>query len=350
MSQPVGVHLVGSIPFKTEEEVFTKVNKLLPRRLVTIPDGETGIRESFIYWQKERFPKEIQGPLFRESEPPADQYFKCSLEDIKPTQYDTAAVSSYQKFCQLRKEGVIPSGVRFQVGLPGILSVIYLLVDAKYMDDVVPLYEQRYIEDIKRLQEQIPAHDLAIQFDLSAEVAIMEQTRGRLNYPLFDPYWAHDGDVLQGVTNGIVRLARLIRPEASLGFHLCYGDLGNKHWIEPQDTSLLTEMANGLVKALKPNRPVNWFHMPCPKDRTDVAYYEPLKQLSIDASTKLFLGLVHPFDKEGTLKRIAAAQEVYRGSFGVATECGMGRMPPEGKDDKVDSIFEILAAVSAPAL
>ena len=46
---------------------------------------------------------------------------------------------------------------------------------------------------------------------------------------------------------------------------------------------------------------------------------------------------------EGTRQRIAAAQQVVS-NFGVATECGMGRRPP----DTVPALLEIHAAVSEP--
>lgn len=342
MAQPVGVHLVGSVPFKSEEEVFSKVLQALPRRLVTVPDGETGIRDTFAYWQKHIFPAEIHGPLFRDFEPSADQTFECKLEDIKPTQYDTAATSSYKRFCKLRDEGVISPGIRFQVSLPGILSVIYSHVDAKYQAEVTPLYERRFLDDIHQLQKLIPAGDLAVQFDLAVEFALLEYSEGRLSNPLFKPYWT-DGDALPAILDGVLRLAKSIQPEVPLGFHLCYGDLVHEHFIEPQDMGLLTKVANRLTETL--DRPIGWFHMPCPKDRVDEDYYKPLEQLSIGANTKLFLGLVHPHDRQGTLERIATAQKAFRRTFGVATECGMGRTPPSD----IDSIFEISAAVTEPA-
>ena len=59
----------------------------------------------------------------------------------------------------------------------------------------------------------------------------------------------------------------------------------------------------------------------------------PLKFLNLHAETELFLGLVHDTDGvEGTQKRIEAAQKVID-EFGVATECGFGRRPPETVPD-----------------
>ncbi len=69
--------------------------------------------------------------------------------------------------------------------------------------------------------------------------------------------------------------------------------------------------------------------MPVPVDRSDDAYFEPLSGLELDPKTKLFLGLVHDSDGvAGSKKRIDAAGK-YAGDFGIATECGFGRRPPE---------------------
>lgn len=83
--------------------------------------------------------------------------------------------------------------------------------------------------------------------------------------------------------------------------------------------------------------------MPVPKDRTDPEYFKPLTKLVPDLGvTELVLGLVHYDDLEGTKKRISTAGEFVE-SFGIATECGMGRTPKEQLDD----ILSISAAVSS---
>ena len=50
-SPPKGVHLVGSIPLNSAEEVFRTTSTILGERLRRIPDGETGIRSGWIGWQ-----------------------------------------------------------------------------------------------------------------------------------------------------------------------------------------------------------------------------------------------------------------------------------------------------------
>ncbi|KAI2609315.1 uncharacterized protein GGS25DRAFT_210633 [Hypoxylon fragiforme] len=66
-------------------------------------------------------------------------------------------------------------------------------------------------------------------------------------------------------------------------FHLCYGDLYRRHFIEPQDTSLLIELTNALLthKTLKSR--TEWIHLPVPKGRTDSDYLAPLNGLKLDS-------------------------------------------------------------------
>jgi len=64
-------------------------------------------------------------------------------------------------------------------------------------------------------------------------------------------------------------------------------------------------------------------------ERSDDAYFAPLAGLNLSPKTKLYLGLVHDSDGvEGTKKRIGVAAK-YARDFGIATECGFGRRPPE---------------------
>jgi len=67
-----------------------------------------------------------------------------------------------------------------------------------------------------------------------------------------------------------------------------------------------------------------------PVNRDDPAYFEPLAALALPSSCKLFLGLVHDTDGlEGTRRRLETAARYAPVDFGIATECGFGRRPPE---------------------
>jgi len=48
-----------------------------------------------------------------------------------------------------------------------------------------------------------------------------------------------------GLTSRLTRLGRAVNEEVQLGFHLCYGDSGHKHFVQPTDTGLSVEIAMG---------------------------------------------------------------------------------------------------------
>ena len=122
-------------------------------------------------------------------------------------------------------------------------------------------------------------------------------------------------------------LADAVPEPAEVGYHLCYGDMGHKHFFEPLDTRLMTDLANRISEGV--TRSIQWIHMPVPRDRDDKKYFQPLSDLKLKDETRLFLGLLHYTDGlEGALKRTAAASASISG-FGVATECGLGRRDPE---------------------
>lgn len=91
--------------------------------------------------------------------------------------------------------------------------------------------------------------------------------------------------------------------------------------------------------------------MPVPIARDDDAYFEPLRRLAVPEGTELYLGLVHFRDGvEGTQRRIATARRAVS-TFGVATECGMGRRTPErGGGYTLLDLLEIHTEVSGPVI
>ena len=221
MAQPTSVHLVGSVPFSSAEEVFVKSIQALSGRLHTIPDGETGSRHYFVMWQSFVFPPQVLSPVHRKGKPLESTDFECTLDHIKHTKYDEVAIESYRTFCKLRDQGIIPQEVRFQVSVPTPINATWTHVDYAYRERVEPLYLERLSQDLRRLQEAIPAHDLAIQIDAAMEFAYLEYERGRIPDPLFKPYFP---SVKEGILERISKVSSAIDEHVQLGFHLCYGD------------------------------------------------------------------------------------------------------------------------------
>ncbi|KAI9667254.1 MAG: hypothetical protein M1821_000068 [Bathelium mastoideum] len=342
MTQPMGVNLVGSMPtcIQSTEEALTKCISTLPNRLLTIPDGETGNRSMFTMWLVNVFPKEALGLMhnnFQPLENPAPREF--SLGDIGPVKYDKVAVESYKKFCEVRGKGIIPKGVRFQVAIPGPVEACMTHVDPAYQAQVEPLYRKRLLECLRNLQDKIPAEDLAIQFDLPSAMAFTDYDNDRIRQPFFKPFFQ---PVWENLHSRIEEISLAVDKNVWLGYHLCYGDIDHKHYLDPEDSTDLVAFANEITRRVAPKHPIQWFHMPVPKDRTDGEYFEPMKRLNI-GDAKLFLGVVHAHDELGTKQRIKTAKTVCP-EFGIATECGLGRTPNED----LDSILEISKNLSAP--
>jgi hypothetical protein len=330
MQQDRGIHLVGSVPLDSAEDVFRTASDILGARLRRLPDGETGLRAHWIGWQYAVFrdhPAFARIPLDPAEEaalPPEMRSRHFALRPGATTEvltfenlgYADAALNSYATFARLKGEGVIPAHCRFQVSLPTPLAPVanFVVLPAQAM--VLPAYQARLLDEVDAITAAIPRNQLAIQWDVAVEFGVLE---GVWSVGVTDP--------TATMLSWLVELGEHLPGEVELGYHLCYGDMGHKHFTEPRDMATLAAVANHVSAGV--HRPINWIHMPVPRARRDVAYFAPLATLQLRPETELYLGLVHYRDGvEGTRRRMTAAQRVVP-HFGVATECGMARRSPE---------------------
>jgi hypothetical protein len=231
-----------------------------------------------------------------------------------------------------REAGHIPPTVRFQVSLPTPLAVVMPFCRQPDALQIVPAYEHAMQREIERICTAIPHRDLAIQWDVCIE---MIQWDGRV--PTMPPFPGME----QMFAGNFQRLAAMVPVDVELGFHLRYGDLDAKHFIEPADATKMVELANLITRSV--SRPITWLHMPVPIGRTDDAFYAPLENLRLDPETELYLGLVHAQDGvEGTRRRIERAKK-YTPHFGIASECGISR----GRD--ANTALEFIKTYAAAA-
>ena len=333
------VLLIGSIPLSSSEETFRTIARALPTQLKRIPDGETGLRGNFIGWQHNSFPINVVQPRWGGRPPDKRTDFHYTTSDLKPTGYDDIATTSYSVFKKLQHDSVIPSGVRFQVCLPTPATVVRGFVETAYCAEIEPLYENRLLLAAKRIQDEIPHSELTLQWDLPFEIAMLEVEKGRLDEPLNAPYFS---SVQAGIVDRLARLAQCVAPDVELGFHVCYGDMGHVHFVEPENIGVMVSLANDIHKRISPIHSISYIHMPVPKGWNDDAYFKPLQSLVIHHETQLYLGVVHPGDEDGTKARLEAAKKFYSGAIGVASECGLGRTPKE----ELEGILAISATVA----
>ncbi|KAH6868904.1 hypothetical protein B0T10DRAFT_419179 [Thelonectria olida] len=251
--------------------------------------------------------------------------------DLK-TGYDEAAIESYSVFRQLKADGIIEQDVKFQVSLPTIANVVGLLIEEDFRPLVEFIYEKALFKALQTIQDVIPHEDLAIQIDLGMDMAYWEGT-------VFKPWFSDRRYVI----DYIGRMISCVHRDVDLGLHYCYGDMEHKHFVEPTSLRSITDLHRQIAELNL--RSIQWIHCPVPLSAMGNLedFFAPLSTLGRHLDqTKLYLGLVHPHDLEGTKTRIAAAEKVIA-EFGVATECGWGRITRPGD---LQSIMDICREVS----
>jgi hypothetical protein len=330
MASP-GAHLIGSVPLDDAETVFRTVAGALWNALPRLPDGETGERRRWIWFQRqllERHPamevdptvppfvlRQWDGKVLRET--PLLRF----RDGVDPdgvafdTGYAAAAQASFATFRRLQSEGAIAPGTRFQVCLPTPMASAYMYVSPKARDAYIAAYERALLGALREILGAIPAGRLSIQWDVCQEVLIYEG---------FFP--ERPADYEHRIVAELARLGEAVPSDVEMGYHLCYGSPADEHLVMPRDMGVMVGMANAVRQAL--GRRMDFLHMPVPKDRTDAAYFKPLSALTGFEDTTLYLGLIHHDDRAGDRARIQAARAVVA-RFGVASECGWGRTDPQ---------------------
>ncbi|WP_454167995.1 hypothetical protein [Microbacterium lacticum] len=347
MASVRGAHLVGSLTYPDAESAMIAAAENLGGLLRRIPDGEPGDRFHWIMFQPDVLAR-AEG-----IERVGDEPFMIGHLDGRPLRiadgvdaadirlpelgYARAAAESYEVFTRLRAEGVIAPGTRVQVALPTPTAVIGAFFTGEDRQAIEPVYRDLVYRELDGVLAAVPHHDLAIQWDCAVEFAVIETHA----YPGGStPWWP--GDVWQGLVDRAADAIDRVPLDVEVGVHLCYGDVGERHFVEPRDAANLTRFANELTDATA--RPITWIHLPVPIERDDDAYFAPLEQLAI-GDAELYLGLVHREDGvDGARRRIETAARHVE-AFGAATECGIGRAPQDATED----IFRTHVAVAAPA-
>jgi hypothetical protein len=328
---PHDVHLVGSVPLEAAEEVFATASATLGRRLKRIPDGETGARSDWITWLEPAF---SGNPALEKS----DQVFRVhpqapgrlryrvkpgfAVTDVRFDDlfYADIAIASYGVFKRLKDTGTIAAGTRFQVDLAPAHSVLWLFLVEDLHTAIDPIYNAALKREIDKMAAAIPHRDLAVQFDVASAVF------ARLQRAEPSPYGRTREEMQERFSAILIDLGNHVPADVELLFHLCYGDAGHRHVVEPTDMGDMVAFTNRLVRCLR--RRIDLIHMPVPRDRADPGYFAPLRDLRLDPATELSLGLVHYTDGvNGTKQRLATARQFVT-DFSIATECGFGRRDP----------------------
>jgi hypothetical protein len=324
------IHIVGSVPLADNAAVFTALGAL-GERLKRMPDGETGERKSWLAWLDRVFDAipqlELADELWRVHEranPQRRRQLKAgaSVADVRiaTLPYGDFARASYAVFRQLRDQGKIPAGTKFQVDFAPAHSAVRSHVVDALLPALEPIYNDAICNEVGRIAAAIPHRDLAIQFDVASAVFAVLQ-RGD-----FQSHGRTKDEAAGNFAAILATLGNSVPADVDLLFHFCYGDNNHRHSVEPKDMADMVDMANRLRRAMK--RPIQLIHVPVPRDRDDDAYFAPLAALDRAPETALALGLVHTTGGiEGIARRMATARR-HIADFAIATECGFGRRDP----------------------
>ena len=349
---PTHVHFNGSVNLADAGSVMREIIARVPSGVRRVPDGETGDRGNWIFFQMQKF---LQSPALVPARPPGaaagdyEQMPQLRLADgVDPAGmrwpdpgYADAYLESYATFAALRDEGVIPRGVRFQVEYPTPLASIGAYVVPGQQQALLGSYEQAMFADLDRLIGVLPHDEVAVQWDVAVEFGILEDSFGPGGSQAFD-----------AIVAGLARCVGQVPAGVPAGLHLCYGDYGHQHFKQPESLALQVRVLNAVTETA--GRPVSFVSFTVPQYQRDEAYFAPLAELAADPGTELNFALVpyHPAEQApGTTgdqvrfidAGLAASQGRSR-AWGICTECGMGRASRDEIPGLLDLHREIVAA------
>jgi hypothetical protein len=204
--------------------------------------------------------------------------------------------------------------VKFQISIPTPIAPTYNNMVPSDRQKLLAALVPHFIGEVAKIAKALPNDRIAIQWDVCQEVLAWE------NY-----YDKGPVDFRTETIDVLTRIGDAVPAGIELGYHLCYGSPADEHLVQPKDMGIMVEMTNAIVAGVK--RPIQFFHMPVPKNRSDDAYFAPLADLKLRPGTALYLGLIHHDDAKGDAARLAAARRHARVD-GVGTECGMARGDP----------------------
>lgn len=331
--------MVGSIPMETVEQVFRTFGPALGDWLPYMPDGEIGERR---YWIDGLAYRVLNGhPEIETLKHPApdengvenwrprgihDQFQFRVKPGVKRVRfgdpgwrlgYTRDALNSYFVFRQLKRDGIIPGHVRFQVCLPLTYSAVTsFFPDRADHARVVPGFTTALAAEVAKICELIPPDDLAIQWDLAIEHRYID---ARLVA----------GDIA-GARNEAIRVCEpaaevcaAIPPGVAVGHHSCYGTLNGWPSRQPKDVTGTVLLLNAVCAA--GGRKVDFVHFPTIA-AADEAYFRPLENLEI-AGARSYVGAIHHMHPKDGLEKQLKVVRKFLPEFGLAAPCGFGRAP-----------------------
>jgi hypothetical protein len=333
--------LVGSMPFRDEEDCMRRALAELGPHLFSLPDGEVGertpefpdgtracwiIRAVEILYKDQESWRVVKEPVRARNGVPAgyDGLHQleplCQPEDVPHRLafgYDKELARYYPVFRRLREEGGW-NGLKFQMGVPTGLGLGFAIANPENRMRYQGAFNEVIAREVNAMLE-LAGDDLVIQIEAPPEVYAAYE------YP----------QMMEAIAVGsILDLVGRIKPGARIGLHLCLGDLHNMPMMQLSSVQPLVELSNRLVEKWPQDRELVYMHYPLAAGNvpssTDPSLYQPLADIRLPENTHFVAGFVHEGlsyeENEGILRNI---EEARGGLVDVASSCGIGRRTPE---------------------
>jgi hypothetical protein len=181
--------------------------------------------------------------------------------------------------------------------------------------------------NLDQLLATVPHEQVAVQWDVAVEFNYLEA--------LWGPPLTPEG--FDAITASLARCVDRVPAEVPAGLHLCYGDWGHRHFLEPKSLETQVRVVNAV--AATAGRPLSFVSFTVPQYQRAESFFAPLAGLATGPGTELNFGIVpyHPADQapgttEDQVRLIDAALAASPGGrrdWGISTECGLGRAPRE---------------------
>jgi len=330
---PTSVHFNGSVNLPDPETVMREIGSRIPARVRRVPDGETGERNYWIAFQVQKFAAmpDFEPAGMREmpgTDLPPRPVLRLAggvaAEDVRwpDLGYAAAYADSYEIFRRLQDDGTLPPGTRFQMQYPTPVAPVAGTFVREDRERLTASYQAALFADLDRALARLPHGQVAVQWDVAVEFAMLEGGFGFSPVPL------------EQITPGLARCADQVPGDVPVGMHLCYGDAGHHHFKQPESLAMQVQVANAVTAAAR--RPVNWFSFTVPQAQIDSSYFAPLADLRTGPETELYFALVPYYPARqpaGTTAQQAAHIDAHLArtpvgsqGWGICTECGMGRV------------------------
>lgn len=335
------VLLVGSMPFRDEEECMRRALDEVGPYLFSLPDGEVGERTArypdgtranwviraveVLYQDRENW-RVVKEPVLAANGVPANYAGLhqleplCRPEDVPGTVrfgYDQEVARYYPLFRRLRDERGL-TGLRFQMGIPTGLALGFVMPNPADRMRFRDAFNTVLAREVNAMPD-VAGDDLIVQLEMPPEM-----------YAAFElPEMLEELSV-----SPVIDLAEKIRPGIRLGLHLCVGDLHNRALLQPKSLEPMATLTRRLLERWPKGRPLEYIHYPLAAGNLppvqDPEFYDPLGDIRLPDGTRFIAGFVHEgLGFEENARILHAIEEARGETVGVACSCGIGRRTRE---------------------